>query len=500
MGATFTTILKILYFGTKENLSIVVTFPTSGDVKDYVVSKFDPVVESSPQLAQLVLKDPFSRRSVFSTILKRIGGSHYFFRGSFVEHKAQSIDADILVVDELDFQKEEIRFMYEERLSGAGSKDMIYWLGTPTLPSWGISEIWEDSDQREWHIECPSCHKLQSLIFPESISWHKKTFICRFCRNDLSDDTRRQGIWIPKYPGREIHGYQINRLMAPWISAEKIIHSYHNERPKNFYNYALGLPFLEESQRYTKKEFLGILMSDNEASQFKPELKLCGIDQGNKFHLMAGIANSQEALVVKAKICDSLEDLRNTLRILNPDLIVMDMYPDQHFAKLLQNEYGGSKFIMANQRIWWDSRRLHEHLDFDREKGIANLERTESIDRMMDRLRNGSVRFLRSMGSLEEILTHLQNLIPDTEARFGRRRKIYKAVGKIDYASALNFLLIGCEISFPNYGIKPSRIVPSYSEPIITPGSKEWVEKEFERRIREISGNPGVVLIPPKKF
>jgi len=276
VGATFSTILKILYLGSKSNISVIFTLPTSGDVKDFVLSKFDPVVRSSPQLQAKVTKDPLSRRAIYSTVLKRIGGSHFFFRGSWSAHFAQSIDADVLVVDELDFQKPDIRKMYEERLEGARSKDIIYWLGVPTLPKQGIAELYEQSDQRKWHIRCPHCKKLQTLDWPDSISQRKKSFICKFCRKDLPKEARMKGVWIAQKPGRPIHGYYFNRLMAPWVSAEKILHEFRTRSSRHFYNFTLGLPYLEKSQQFSRDDFRSNFVSRDFIKSLGESKIVCG--------------------------------------------------------------------------------------------------------------------------------------------------------------------------------------------------------------------------------
>lgn len=474
--------------------------PTGGDVKDFVLSKFDPVIESSPALRESVTKDPLSRRAIFSTVLKRIGGSHYFFRGSWSEHRAQTIDADILVVDELDFQKPEVRAMYEERLEGSGSKDVIYWVGTPTLPAFGISELYESSDQRNWNIKCPACGKLQVLEFPASISFKKKQYICIHCRENLSDEDRRKGIWIAKYPERKIHGYHFNRLMAPWVPARKIIDSYHKDSVKHFYNFSLGLSYVEESQRFKREEFQKAQINNQEFNEFKREKMICGLDQGNHFHMVVGYAGLEEAVATKVKRFDSTKELEEALDDMRPDLVVMDMFPDQHYAKILQERFGSNHFLMVNQRSWTNPQRAQSFMDFQRKEGIINLERTESLDRMFDRIRNSSLRFLNSMTGLQDLFQHLSNLIPDFQERFGRRKKVYKKVGQEDYAHATNYFITGCEILFPNSGHKPNRIVPSaqWKEP--SSSSEKWLEEDFEKSMRGTSVHGSSIVIPPKHF
>ena len=471
-------------------------------MKDFVRSKFDPVIESSEALSAKVIKDPLSRRAVYSTVLKRIQNSYFFFRGSWSEHKAQTLDADILVVDELDFQKPGVRKMYEERLEGSSSKDIIYWIGTPTLPNYGISELYEDSDMREWHIKCSACEKIQVLEWPTNISFKKKTFICKFCRTDLTTEDRKKGAWIPRHPGREVHGYYFNRLMAPWISAEKIIESYHKDSPKHFHNFTLGLPYLEQTLRFKRDDFVNALMVDEEFDNFQKNKLVCGIDQGNHFHTILGYGNRFDAVTTKARMFNTTESLEEYLDTIKPDMIVMDRYPDQHYAKGLQDKYGGvRKFLLINQRTWVNPAKIHSFMDHDRPQGLVNLERTESLDRMMDRIKLSTLRFLKSMTGMEDLLTHLQNLLPDFEERFGRRKKVYKKIGKEDFAHALNYFLTGCEILFPESGSKAAGVIQASRILEREEGTKSWFEQEMERRMNGISrAGGGQIHIPPNNF
>lgn len=501
IGISFTSLIKIIFRGDQDPLSVIYTLPTSGDVKDFVLSKFDPLINSSVSLRSKVTRDPLTRRAVFSTVLKRIGNTHYFFRGSWASHRAQTIDADILVVDELDFQKEDVRTMYEERLSGSSSKDIIYWMGVPTLPHYGISELYEDSDQREWFIECPFCKRRQTLSFPESISFKKISYVCKYCRKNLSDDVRRKGIWIAKNPEKEIHGYAFNRLMAPWISAKKIINDYHNQRPKHFTNFTLGLPYLEKHQQFRKEEFQEAYMDLTEFKSFEKNKIIMGIDQGNNFHTITGFGNTKKGVVTKVKMFRETKDLEKALEVYRPDLIVMDRFPDQHYAKKLQDKFGGTgKFWLVNQRTWMNPSKFHEFMELRKPEGIVSLERTEALDRMYDKIRNGGLRFLSSMSELEDFYDHLKNLVPDLQEKFGKRKKVYKKIGQEDFAHALDYFSVGLDILFPSLFKRPVKIVPSATLHVPLKGTKDWLDDDFERAIRGSARTGDTIIIPRKKF
>ncbi len=500
VGVSFTTILKVLYHGDGESLSVIYTLPTGPEARDFVVSKFDPIIERSAGLKKEVERVPFREKPVWSSVLKRIGQTYFFFRGSWVAWRAQSIDADILVVDELDFQKPEIRSMYEERLEGSASKDIIYWLGYPSIPGYGISDLYQKSDQREWQIKCPECQQWQTLVWPESVSIQKRTYVCKFCRKDLSDEDRKRGKWVALFPGRPIHGYAISKLMAPWIPAEKIIKSFQEDTPKHFHNYTLGLPYLEKGNELSDSILSKDTISQELYDSLKTEHVLCGIDQGDQFNLVVGVGTSSGPIIIGAEILKSPQEVESRLDYYKPEMIVIDAMPDKHIAKLMQQKYGPQRFFLANLRNWGEGDTIRLHFEVKRSLGIVNVERTESLDFMFEYIKDGTMKFKADTPFLNLLFTHLKSLVPDYEDRHGRVRKVWKNIGKDDFAHALNYLLVGYQILFPEREILESSFIPSSTEEYPLPGSKEWLVRDFERTIRKIANPDGTIVIPPKAF
>ena len=499
VGATFTTILKILYSADGEAISIIYTMPTAPEARDLVVSKFDPIIERSPGLRANVQKVVFRKEPIWSTVLKRIGDSYFFFRGSWVTWRAQQIDADILVVDELDFQKPEIRAMYEERLEGSTSKDIIYWIGYPSIPNYGISELYQRSDQREWWINCPWCEKEQTLEWPDSVSRQKQTYVCKYCRKDLSNLDRKKGYWKPRFPGRPIHGYAISKLMAPWIPASKIIKSFMDDSPKHFHNYTLGLPYQETKNELTDEVIRNASVGDELWETLKSEHVICGIDQGDQFHFIAGVISSSGPIVTSVELTKSTEDLEKRLDYFKPELIVMDGRPDRHMAKLIQMKYGIDKFFLANERDWGEiATSMKGHLEVKRGTGIVNLERTESLDNMFEAIKEATLKFKSDTPYLNVLVKHLKNLVPDYVDRYGSVRKVWKKTGQDHYAHALNFFNTAYEILYPSQELLQAQLVPSVATTNPIPGTPEWIDQDFERRITKLANPSGVIVIPPK--
>jgi hypothetical protein len=502
VGASFSTNIKMLHLGDQAPLTTIYTLPTSSEAKNFVLTKFDPMVERSPGLLEMVQKVILREKILYNSVVKRIGPSYYFFRGSWTTWGAQSIDADVLVVDELDFQREDVRQMWEERTEGSASQDIIYWIGYPSIPNFGIEELYDSSDQRHWYIECGHCFKRQTLTFPENIDFAKEIFQCKFCAGELTPEMRRRGIWKAHKPGRQIHGYWINKLMAPWITAPKIIHRFKNDTPKKFHNYTLGLPFQDKETEITDEVVERSLMEEDKYMACKRDEKakiILGIDQGDIFHILVAIALPDRLVVVGAHEEDSEDKLEKRIKFYNPDMVVMDMFPNRHTAKKMRRKIGENKFFMGKERNWSETSKQRNYWSTNRSMGEIGIERTESIDAMMEYIMKGAIRFRRSIPNLLSkdkhnpgVIQHIRNLVPDTQERFGKLRRVWKKTGPEHYAHSLNFLVVACHTLFPGWQSR-EMIVPS-SDLLAVPKPKPWYVKDFERRTRSLSGNDTVII------
>jgi hypothetical protein len=507
VGASFSTNVKMLHLGTQAPLTTIYTLPTSSEARNFVLTKFDPMVERSPGLLQMVQKVILRDRVIYNSVVKRIGESYYFFRGSWTTWGAQSIDADVLVVDELDFQKPDIRNMWEERTEGSASQDIIYWIGYPSVPNYGIEELYESSDQRMWFIECGHCFKRQVLEFPDNIDIVAEKYICKFCKQELTDDMRRKGLWKITKPGRKIHGYWVNKLMAPWISAPKIMERFRKDTPKKFFNYTLGLPYVSKETELSDSIIQGAMIEEEEYALVRSSGDIrvvCGVDQGDIFHLLVAVVTPSRIVVTSAEQLKDEDELIKKLKSYNPDMVIMDMFPNRHTAKKVCTEFGPQKFFMAKERNWTDVSKARNYWTLNRATSEVGIERTESIDAMIEYIIKGVIKFRRSIPRLVSqdkqdpgVMQQLKNLVPDTQERHGRMRRVFKAIGPEHYGHALNFVVTAAHIVYPGW-MSRELLVPSNYLDELKHGKlpKPWYIKEYEEMTRGLDPSDTIIIKP----
>ena len=107
-----------------------------------------------------------------------------------------------------------------------------------------FDQIWENSDKREWFVQCQSCGAKQQLIFDNIMGPEGQKYKgCRLCKKPLDV---RKGKWRPtKDPATSYYvGYHMNQIMHPTITANEIYLKYEMYQSERlFYNEVLGEPY-----------------------------------------------------------------------------------------------------------------------------------------------------------------------------------------------------------------------------------------------------------------
>ena len=81
--------------------------------------------------------------------------------GPWTNRQALSVPSHLNIHDELDFSDPEVRETYSSRLDAAEfewqGEPQFGWewdFSTPTLPKYGISALYDISDQHQWWVRC----------------------------------------------------------------------------------------------------------------------------------------------------------------------------------------------------------------------------------------------------------------------------------------------------------------------------------------------------------
>lgn len=284
-----------------KNVKCLYTFPTQEQLKKFVQSRLNPVLEKS-YFKDIVNWDKDSLG------YKQIRNSSLFFRTSSKPGSVEGVDIDFLAMDEY----ERVNSLAESSALESMSSSPLHIVrrfSTPSAPGVGIHKLYQQSDQWYYAHICQHCdyhnemkyapydeNNLEQsgnllLVNPEGIDEQAKTvqdgtyqYVCQKCGKPL--DRWYNGVWECRYPERTknnsgIRGYYISQMNAVWISADQLVEKEMNTESKQaFYNYSLGMPYEDVKMRVLEEDVF-----ENKSPVAKKQM----FNRGNYSYISVGI-------------------------------------------------------------------------------------------------------------------------------------------------------------------------------------------------------------------
>lgn len=238
VGFSVTAILKAIWLAKYMKLNIIYALPTNDIIKGFVQPKVDALITSNPALKAMLTTDSVS--------LKQIGERFIHFKGTGSQREAISTSADLLVVDEYDRSLDMLVVnTFDSRLQ-ASEYAWRWRFSNPSQIGFGVDALYEDSDQMHWMVTCPKCNHEYYMDWEADGRVHyvdreARVFRCGKCKSSISDASRVNGRWVSRFPKRTYRrGYWISQLMAPWVSASRIVDQFDESGIEFFYQFVLG--------------------------------------------------------------------------------------------------------------------------------------------------------------------------------------------------------------------------------------------------------------------
>jgi len=363
VGKSVTFSLKTLFAVKHLHFNVIYTMPSDSDVNEFVSSKFNKIIQSNSHEFHGMAADNVER--------KELNNRFIFFKGTISKTAAISTSADLLIHDETSRSDQSAIETYKSRTKASQYRGR--WLfSNPGVERDELDLAWNKSDQKEWMIVCPHCRHEQTLVWPESIDMEKKCYICRECKQPISNNVRRRGKWVPQNPGSKISGYHISHLMCPWIPAGDVIDDSQGD-PGYFNNFVLGKPYSPGDLSVSKATILDIWTPKS----LDTGNRFIGIDVGNIKHY---VIRSEKGIIKVGKFT-AWADLDDILRIWKPKAGVIDAMPDNTMAKYYVDTYPFMQmsFFQENANnpqviVWYGE---------GDKRGIVYSHRDRIIDRML---------------------------------------------------------------------------------------------------------------------
>ena len=390
IGWSTLAILKSIHIAAYKGLNIVYSLPTQNVMKDFVEPKVDAMIRTNPVLQDLVKSDRMN--------LKRFNNRYIYYRGSYVEREAITISADLLINDELDRSDQKILSIYNSRLQA--SKFGWKWrFSNPSVNNFGVHELWLNSDQHRWIIQCEKCKEWQTLTWEDSIDKEKEIYICSSCGKELTNRERINGKWKSFQPGMKRRGYHVHQLMCPWVTAAKICEQFREESPEFFFNFVLGEPYNIADLVVDRAS----LVKCSSPGEIEMTDMCLGVDNGVTKHWVLGNKNG----IVRYGKTDSWEDIERIIRFYNCYTLI-DANPYPNIPKKLADKYKGRVFIHYYVQDRKSMGAVRKSVKKD--SGVIQSDRTKIIDFLAGEINEGNINFIMTEREMEDMIYHWTNM------------------------------------------------------------------------------------------
>jgi len=209
---------------------IMVCYPSEVSRDKGVNQKWQPLFEATPVLRS-ALRSSNSRETANSRFFKDFAGGQWYAEHAGSPVRLKSTSVMLLEVDELDEVASQLQTgddplqMLNGRTSAYPATYKRLYVSTPQLKSTSrIEHLWENSDQRRYHVPCPHCGHEQPLQWA-ALHWSEHPgadqrrhvwLACESCGGVVEERHKTAmiaaGRWVPGRPGARIRGYHLNCL------------------------------------------------------------------------------------------------------------------------------------------------------------------------------------------------------------------------------------------------------------------------------------------------
>ena len=438
VGGTSWALLKMFRAGM-NGLNVAYFFPTKTDVQDFSRTRVATLLADNPCLGRLVTDTD-------SVDLKRLGDAFLYFRGMQSVIGMKSFQADLIILDELDETEPQHKKLAIERLSHSDYKRIIE-LSNPSLPEYGIDEVFQKSDQRHWYMKCPGCQTWTSLEreFPIKLGQEVKIILprkngtfyraCPKCQHELDVD---QGEWVPDDKDRPIHGYRISQLFSSKVDPGEILQEYQTTQyPERFYNLKIGIPWADIERRLDLTSVLSLCGQT-------PMLEKCdqncimGVDVG-KFHhvviLRPDLEDENKYHLVYLDDHATFDTLDALMARFKVEQCVIDSQPEAFAASQFAERHTNAVFLCRFLETQVSG------ADWNRNDHMVRINRTVALDASRAAIRDKQVVLPRQVPLVETFARHMtaDAKILDEDEKTGVQEYRYTRTGDNDFSMAFTY-------------------------------------------------------------
>lgn len=471
-----------LYHADVFGHTTLYTMPTDRMLAGFSRRRIRPVIRNSARLRERILE-----RAVDNVGERQVGAGWLVCRGT--QQPIEEIDADAVVFDELDFSDQDNLEATERRVTGPMSAGLLRRLGIPTVPGFGISAAYEQSDQRVWMVKCGACGEQNPMrgaeAFAANVDQKRVAIVCRRCRKRL--DVQSAGEWVATHPERDVRGYHLPKLIVPGVRLDQLVANSRKTRPDQvqaFHNRDLGEPYAPAEHRLSLEairscvdEALRPLSSLHSDSFVCMGVDVAGVRSLNVvIERVLDDRNGGQRVFV-GEIDDgpegtAFEQLCALMDRYGVTMACIDRAPERRFSEAFANAFPGRVYLCGYFTPHPGARADVAQWSIDDTARVVTVWRTLAIEATLERFRLGQVR-LPPLDTLPATYpAHLSALVrQNIELAGGQVRAEYRSIGPDDFAHAETYCLVALMLLWRRIGLNE----------ILTPGPVPLLEEPDEQ-------------------
>lgn len=445
----------IMFWADVRGLTGLYVFPKLKHMYEFADARVRPII-----LASDYLQSRIPGVHVQNKGLKQIGLGFVNFRGSESKDDLDSVDADVLALDEYD-RLVAANIPDAERRIANSTKGLLRRVGNPTIPEYGISKLYDRSDRREWMVKCARCNEHQVLDFWENVDQVRGLVMCAKCAKPL-DVT--EGQWVAEFPDRDVRGYHLSRLMVPETNLDAVIAASRATevfRKQTFFNKDLGLEWAPEEGRLSPKAVAAaqreFTMTDSYAGD---NLVTMGVDVASARALNVRVSehlseNTKKALWIGTVGDESdgfgaFESLARLMDRFGVKMCVIDNLPETRMSLAFASRFHGRVYLC------YYAQRQKDVLAVDDEQMRVSVRRTEAIDATTEMVRQQ--RNMLPLDLPDDYVSQMGGEVRvQEEDEMGKVTVAYRKVGPSDYLHAEVYDLVATECFWVRQQVEDSQ-------------------------------------------
>ena len=441
---------------------VIYYFPSRDSVEDFSKTRATPLIEDNPCIKKHL-------KSTDSVFVKRVGRAFLTFKGATATQNfkgmkkdsmaVRSMPADEVIRDERDHFNDEIVEMSKDRLLDSAFKRERD-LGSPTLPDFGISKVFNDSDQKCSMSKCGACGEYTVLVdeWPNCVKYHRDTtheeykpyFACIKCGKPI--DVLDQN-FVAKYPGRDISGYHIPHLITPHCELDLVMKRWEEcqideSKRGTFYNSILGLPYLAAEDRLTESDVFACCGGETMQTSTSIKQTAMGVDVGKSYHTVtvAEKIDAERAKIIYMCRVKGFDAVSAIAKKYNVKSAVVDCRP---YEEAFNNFRDSEPYrVFGAQYPPTTFSRQNTFMRTDEKAGIYTIARTQAFDRSHAWFKNKNVIIPKKCAEVKvfaEQMSACAKVLEETEQGDRIYRYVKLGTAGDHYRSSVNYLMVALQ-------------------------------------------------------